>query len=184
MLCLDRFWIFHSLTVLIPLYFFFFHWTQLHTVFYFPAVTSAGPPLTHVVCITWRSRHWSLNLVSSLLPSSAHPTIERPLQPQREGIIPIQEEQNRVPLGCTDLTCTLVIRVPLFIHHLGQYSGSVVALHHLLDFMCVLILQWDVQGLFTLSIQLCVIYIRCPFFIIFPGPVDWRGIAVHVWKPN
>lgn len=32
----------------------------------------------------------------------------------------------------------LVIRAPLFIHHLGQYSGSVLALHHLLAFVCVL----------------------------------------------
>ena len=31
----------------------------------------------------------------------------------------------------------LVIRAPLFIHHLGQYSGSVLALHHLLAFVCV-----------------------------------------------
>lgn len=32
----------------------------------------------------------------------------------------------------------LVIRAPLFIHHLGQYSGSVLALHYLLAFVCVL----------------------------------------------
>lgn len=83
-----------------------FLFSHLHSVFCLLAVTSVAPRLTHLVYITWHSRRWSLNPISSLLLSSAHPTIQWPLEPQRDGIIPVRGEQSSALLGCTDLTCT------------------------------------------------------------------------------
>lgn len=69
---------------------------QLHSVFYAVAVTSGAPCLTHMVFVTWLSRHWSLNPIFSLLLFwSLHPAIQRPLEPPREGIISVWREQRR-----------------------------------------------------------------------------------------
>lgn len=162
MLCLNLYWIFLSLTVLIPLYFFSFYWTQLHTVFCCPAVTSAGPTLTHVVCITWRSRHWSLNLVSSLLPSSAHPHHRATSSTPKGGNNPHPRRTEQSTAGVhrphmhPSHTGTLIYTPPGAIFRFSGSSASSAWLY--VCSMCVLILQWAVQGLFTLSIQLCVCY--------------------------
>lgn len=42
---------------------------------YSPLVTSVGPRLTHLFCITWPSGCWSLNPIFSILLSSSHRSI-------------------------------------------------------------------------------------------------------------
>lgn len=183
------------LLLLIPSYRSLF--THPGTAFGLLAVTSAGPPPTHVVCITWRSRRWSLDLIFSLLLSSAHPTIERPLQPQKGGNNPYPRRTEQSTAGVHRPHMHLVIWAPLFIHHLGQYSGSVLALHRLLAFVCVPCVCLYFSGPYKACLPwasscacvcVCVTDIRKMFFwklqLYFQGlrPADWQGVhTLYVW---
>lgn len=144
---------------LIPLFIYLLLFSQRHSVFCLLAVTSVAPRLTHLVFITWLSRCWSLNLISSLLLYSAHPTIQWPLEPRREGIIPVRGEQSSAPLECTDLTCTHSHGHPYLyisqgIIQVHCYLSSVMSTFWsaLLVYVC-----WcAIQMLLTPQIQLCV----------------------------
>lgn len=128
-------------------------------------------------------------LTFTLLRSSHHWTTS---STPKGGNNPYPRRTEQSTAGVHRPHMHLVIRAPLFIHHLGQYSGSVLALHHLLAFVCVPCVCLYFSGPYKACLPwasscvcVCVCYwhtedVLLKTTIIFPGPTAcWLAGGAH-----